>query len=87
MSIYRYGSELLHGTYFGVVHYWRGSQSEEISVSGFEKVWLEHFVGVFSAAFFGAAGVVEASAAKFDLPTLKKEQHALIKRTKALIAD
>jgi hypothetical protein len=88
VSIYRHGSELLHGTYFGVVHYWTGSGSHGQGRAGFEKLWLnEHFITVFTATFFGAAGVVEACCARFKIPSLRELQMELVLRTKTLIDE
>jgi hypothetical protein len=85
-AIYRHSSELLHGTYFGVVHYWTGSGIHDRSKAGFERLWLtEHFITVFTATFFGAMGVVEACAKRFDINHLFEPQRELREKTAALI--
>ncbi len=45
-ATYRHASELLHGTYFGVLHFWTGSKLLRASTkTQFARIWLgEHFV-------------------------------------------
>lgn len=79
-TIYRHSSELLHGTYFSIVYYWRGARGEQISREKFEERWVnDHFVAIFTAAFFGAGAVIEACSAKFELPQMSLHQKALQK--------
>lgn len=87
LSIYRHSSELLHGTYFGVVHFWRASRPPAKTRAEFECVWDDHFIAIFSAALFSGEAVVEAYGQKFGLDELRDDQLRLIKEVKAAIAN
>lgn len=87
-SIYRHSSELLHGTYFGIVHYWAGSGAPSRTKEDFERIWLtEHFITVFTAAFFGAVGVVEACSTSFGICELRERQDKLQQTVAKLIGN
>lgn len=78
-SIYRHSSDLLHGTYFGVVHFWTGSGAPATSRAAFEERWEEHMLSVFTAAFFSAKAVIELYSELFALPELGQTQKVLLR--------
>ncbi len=88
-AIYRPFSELLHGTYYGVNHFWQGSREQPANTAAaFEHLWLlEHFVTLLSAVFFGVSGAIDAMAAVFDLPEHAERQDALSQELSQLIDD
>ncbi len=87
VSVYRHASELLHGTYFGVVHFWSGSGRPATTRDSFEERWGEHFVAIFGAIFFAAQAVVEFFGSSFDFPDLLEDQKQLILVTNKIVED
>ena len=67
-AIYRHSSELLHGTYFGVLYFWTSPSGERLNREGFEETWIQiHLVTLFTAVFFGIIGAIESCASRFEL--------------------
>lgn len=87
VSVYRHASELLHGTYFGVVHFWSGSGRPATTRGSFEDRWGEHFVAIFGGIFFAAQAVVEFFGSSFDLPDLLEDQKQLILVTNKIVEN
>lgn len=60
ISITRNSSELLHGTYAGVVYFWTGQDGKLDGKEGFERRWTtQHLQSIFTACFFAAGGVLD----------------------------
>ena len=85
MAVYRHASEILHGTYFGVYHFWSGSGVPTTTRDQLERRWNEHFVAIFTALFFGAQAVVELFATVLELPNLADAQGELLLATGSYI--
>lgn len=86
ISIYRHASELLHGTYFSIVHFWSGSGTPATTREVFNARWEEHFTSIFTAAFFGAQATIDVFAALFEVPDLADAQRRLMLDVNKLIA-
>jgi hypothetical protein len=88
-TIYRPSSELLHGTYYGVDYFWRGSRERPArSRTAFDHLWLlEHFVTLLGATFFASSGAIEAIATTFKLPSHVEQQGKLATELTVLIDD
>ena len=85
-SIYRHSSELLHGTYFGVVYFWTSPTGAEISRQQFSEHWVQnHFVTIFTAVFFGVVGAVECCADRFELDQFDESIQKAITKTRVLL--
>jgi len=80
-SIYRHSSELLHGTYFGVIHFWRGSDAVATSREAFDEKWEEHFLSIFNGLFFSVGAVITLYAQMFKLPEIGAAQRQLVSAT------
>lgn len=78
-SVYRHSSEQLHGTYFGVVHFLSAGGAPAKSRERYNECWDEHFVAIFTAAYFGAQAIVEMFATLLDLPDIAVAQKQLTK--------
>jgi len=85
-SIYRHSSELLHGTYFGVIYFWTSPSGGQLDRNQFEDQWVHnHFVTVFTAAFFGVIGAIECCSSRFEFEHYSDATQQMIKRTKELL--
>ncbi|MEZ6028851.1 MAG: hypothetical protein R3C46_03780 [Hyphomonadaceae bacterium] len=80
-SIYRHSSELLHGTYFGVIHFWRGNSAPATSREAFDERWEEHFLSIFNGLFFSVGGVITLYAQMFAVPEIGAAQQQLVAAT------
>ena len=88
VSVYRHASELLHGTYFGVVHFWSGSGGRPArSRADFDALWSEHFIAVFTALFFSASAAVKLYARKYNLPEVESSDSALVAKMQSVVAE
>lgn len=77
-AIYRHSSELLHGSYFGVIYYWTTPAGKRLNRATFEEHWVHnHLVTVFTAVFFGAIGIIETCAERFNFPELAQASRRL----------
>jgi hypothetical protein len=93
-AIYRHSSELLHGTYFGVVFFWTGSgvKQRPYSRDAFALTWLsDHFTAIFTALFFAANGAIETVRAVYGLvddrqPSLIRRANDLTERMNSLLS-
>lgn len=85
-SIYRHASEILHGSFFGVVHFWT-SNGQPLRSREQAEQWFatNHFVAVFSAAFFACQGVIEVIEQQFGIPSLKAANSELLSETRTAI--
>jgi hypothetical protein len=83
ISSYRHASELLHGTFFGVRHFWSGSGQPAKTRDEFFARWEEHFTSIFSAAFFSAQGVIEVFGTLMANEGFSETQKALNERVRA----
>lgn len=78
MSIYRHASEILHGTYFSMLHFWGGNRGRITNRAEAEHFFVfHHFISVFSSVFFSCQGVVKVVAEEFDIEELGKANHEL----------
>jgi hypothetical protein len=87
ISIYRHSSEILHGTYFGVRYFWTDSAGRRVSSrQEAEHLFLaNHFVAVFSAAFFALQGLIDIISREYALLELKAHNSTLLQDASALI--
>jgi hypothetical protein len=85
IAIYRHASEIIHGTYFGVVFFWTGGLGKAATNRReFEYLYLtNHFLMVFMAVFFGVMGVIEIISAAFKIPTLLSASNELLAEFRA----
>jgi hypothetical protein len=86
-SIYRHASEILHGTYFGVVYFWtidgRPTSRDEL-----ERLFAtNHLAAVFSAAYLSCHDVLGIIAQRFCIPSVKAANSALLHEVQAVILD
>lgn len=78
-SIYRHSSELLHGTYFGVVYFWTSPRGDHLDRKQFEEHWVQsHFATIFTATFFGVLGAIECCASRFGFQHYSKPVQQMI---------
>ena len=78
---YRIASELLHGSYFGVVYFWGGAGGQPAHTRDqFAERWREHFMTIFSATFFSTLGLLQIASEKFQTPDILEEcrQHVVL---------
>jgi hypothetical protein len=85
-SVYRHSSEILHGTYFGVVHFWSASGSRATTRTRFNEVWREHLTTILTGVFFAAQGIVVLFDQLFTCEPISVAQRDLNGRMSALIA-
>lgn len=85
--IYRPASELLHGTFYGVTYFWKGSQGVVgLTRENFDEVWLlDHFMSVLSSLFFSAGGAIEAIAHVCGLTGHRERQDELSSQLSDLV--
>lgn len=85
-AIYRHSSELLHGSYFGVRYFWTSPSGAKLDRADVENNWVySHLITIFTAVFFGTAGVIETCVQKFDIPDLNKHLDELFKKANQII--
>src|SRR5690606_35980765 len=70
MAVYRHASELLHGTYFGVLYFWSVDGQPPRGKDHFNEQWLTHFTAIFVALFFSASAIIRVCARRFNYPDL-----------------
>lgn len=91
MSIYRHSSELVHGTFFGVQHFWTGSRGPARTREAFYETWAEHFQTIFNALYFSVAAVIELCSARYKLEGLaeliSQMDEEILRTVEALAAD
>jgi hypothetical protein len=87
MAVYRHASELLHGTYFSIVHFWAGSGAPATSREDFNSRWVEHFISIFTGAFFAAQAVIELFAKLVGVPELADAQKRLTAKVHKHVAQ
>lgn len=86
VSIYRHSSEILHGTYFGIVYFWLAGGALIKSRQEVERLFLcNHFISVFSASFFALHGLIDVVCAEFGIETLKEANSALLQKASDVI--
>lgn len=81
MQIYRHSSEILHGTYFGTVYFWRGIQKDgKPEKDELLRYFLSnHLVMIVSSAFFAQGGVIDVVARRYEFTQLRKESEELFR--------
>ncbi len=76
IAVYQLASELLHGSYFGVVHFWSCSANLPAHTrERFAELWTEHFTTVFSATFFSTLAFLQIASEKFSIPDILNQCH------------
>ena len=76
-SIYRNASEILHGTFYGVEHFWTAGGERPATRSEFEKMYVQnHLVSIFTAVFGAVGGMLEVIATEYELSELRKSYRA-----------
>lgn len=85
--IYRPASELLHGTFYGVTYFWKGSRGVVgVTREDFDELWvMDHFVSLLASMFFAANGAIEAIAAVYNMEVHKERQDRLNDRLAGII--
>ena len=77
--VYRHSSEILHGTYFGVVHFWTASGRRPSSRADAEWTFFaSHLVAAISAALFAIRGVIEVIERQYAIPQLQQENAEIL---------
>lgn len=85
-SIYRHSSELLHGTYFGVVYFWTSPSGAPLNREQFEEHWVQsHFASIFTATFFGVVGAIECCASRFKFDQFDESIQQMITNARKLL--
>ncbi|OWK31306.1 DUF5677 domain-containing protein [Sphingomonas dokdonensis] len=86
-GIYRPGSELLHGSYYGVNYFWQGSRETPArDHDAFEHLWvMEHFTTLLSCIFLGVSGAIDAISTINDLPDHAVRQDLLSRQLQILV--
>lgn len=87
-GIYRHSSEILHGTYFGIIYFWTGGTHFRISRESVEYLLLaNHFTAVFGSTFFALHGLVEVLRVNFGASTLQTLNADLLRRATEVIGQ
>ena len=79
IAVFRHGSEILHGTYFGVVHFWTAGMTRVTTKSEAEYLILSHLISTVTAVFFTVNGVVDVIDKKYKIPHLSEANKAVFK--------
>jgi hypothetical protein len=78
--VYRHSSEILHGTYFGVVYFWTaGGQRPSSRADAEWTFFASHLVAAVSAALFAIRGVIEVIGRQYDIPQLQQENAEILR--------
>lgn len=78
-QLYRHSSEILHGTYFGVVYFWTGGNERPQNRADAEWILLtSHLVSVISAAIIAIRGVIEVIERHYGIAGLHKENAEIL---------
>lgn len=78
-QVYRYSSEILHGTYFGSIYFWTGGSKRPSNRAETEWVLFStHLVSVISACLFAIRAVIEILERHYGMVETKEENARIL---------